>query len=106
MRMNDAHAPGKRDSKCSSAGATGERALRSERDTTAKRPINLSVRGDLIDAARAARVNLSTLLERALSEELVRLKWRQWREENRPAAAVYNRHVKENGAFCRISLRL
>src|SRR5215469_12594324 len=72
----------------------------------AKRPTNLSVRGELIDAARAARVNLSALLERALTEELVRLKWRQWREENAPAIAAYNRHVRENGAFCRFSLKL
>jgi antitoxin CcdA len=71
----------------------------------AKRPTNLSVRGDLIDAARAARVNLSALLERALAEELVRLKWRRWREENGPAVAAYNRYVIENGAFCRIGLR-
>jgi len=71
----------------------------------AKRPINLSVRGDLIDAARAARVNLSDLLERALAEELVRIRWRQWREKNGPAIAAYNRYVTENGAFCRIGLR-
>ena len=71
----------------------------------AKRPINLSLRGDLIDAARAARVNLSALLERALTEELVQLKWRQWREENASALAAYNRYVTEQGAFCRIGLR-
>ena len=71
----------------------------------AKRRTNLSVRGDLIDAARAARVNLSDLLERALAEELVRIRWRQWREKNGPAVAAYNRYVTENGAFCRIGLR-
>ena len=71
----------------------------------AKRRTNLSVRGDLIDAARAARVNLSHLLERALAEELVRIRWQQWREKNGPAIAAYNRYVTENGAFCRIGLR-
>lgn len=65
----------------------------------AKRPTNLSVRGDLIEAARAARVNLSRLFERALTEELVRVRWRRWREENAPAVAAYNRHVKKNGPF-------
>jgi antitoxin CcdA len=79
--------------------------LEPERYASAKRPTNLSVRGDLIDAARAARVNLSALLERALAEELMRLKWRRWREENAPAVAAYNRYVTENGAFCRIGLR-
>jgi len=76
-----------------------------ERYDGAKRSTNLSVRGDLIDAARVARVNLSALLERALAEELVRLKRRQWREANGPAIAAYNRYVRENGAFCRIGLR-
>ena len=71
----------------------------------AKRPTNLSVRGDLIEAAHAAGVNLSALLERAVTEELVRLKWRHWREENVRAIAAYNRYVKENGAFCRIGMR-
>lgn len=105
MRMNHAHAP--RKGVASAPGGTnGSKPLRAERYTEAKRPTNLSVRGDLIAAARAARVNLSALLERALCEELVRLRWRQWREENQTAVAVYNRHVKENGAFCRISLRL
>src|ERR1700747_1410551 len=47
-----------------------------------KRPTNLSVRGDLVDAARAARLNLSALLERAVEEQLVRIRWRQWREAN------------------------
>jgi|SRR6516164_2919409 antitoxin CcdA len=83
----------------------GREPLNLEDGAGAKRATNLSVRGDLIDAARAAHVNLSALLERALTEELVRLKWRRWREENGPAVAAYNRYVRENGAFCRIGLR-
>jgi antitoxin CcdA len=72
----------------------------------AKRPTNLSIRGDLIDAARAARFNLSSLLERALEEELTRLRWRQWREANAASIETYNRHVKDYGTFSRICLRL
>jgi antitoxin CcdA len=83
----------------------GREPLRLEGGAGAKRATNLSVRGDLIDAARAARVNLSALLERAVTEELIRLKGRQWREENGPAIAAYNRYVTEHGAFCRIGLR-
>jgi antitoxin CcdA len=79
--------------------------VRGERYPGAKRSTNLSVRGDLIAAARAARINLSDLLERALAEELARVKWRKWRAENGPAIAAYNRYVTENGAFCRIGLR-
>ena len=105
MRMNHAHAPGKPGSERPLGGSNGSESLKSEHHSSEKRPVNLSMPGDLIAAARAAHVNLSALLERALSEELVRLKWRQWREENGPAVAAYNRYITENGAFCRIGLR-
>ena len=72
----------------------------------AKRPTNLSISGDLIDAARAAHVNLSALLECALTEELVRLKWGQWRVENAACIKAYNRHVRQHGTYSLICLRL
>jgi antitoxin CcdA len=78
------------------------KALEVPRPAFIKRATNLSVRSDLIEAARTARLNLSALLERALEEELVRLKWRQWREENAASIAAYNRHVKDHGAFVHI----
>jgi antitoxin CcdA len=72
----------------------------------AKRATNLSVRVDLIDEARRVRLNLSALLERALMEEFVRIKWREWREENAGVVAAYNRHVRQHGTFSAICLRL
>ena len=79
-----------------------EAALELHRPAFMKRATNLSVRSDLVEAARAARLNLSALLEQALEEELVRLKWRQWCEENTASIAAYNRHVREHGAFVQI----
>jgi antitoxin CcdA len=70
-----------------------------------RRATNLTVRGELVTAARQARINLSALLERALEEELVRLKWRQWRRENAASIAAYNRHIKEHRPFSQILLR-
>lgn len=64
-----------------------------------KRATNLSVRGDLIDAARAVGVNLSALLERALVEELARLRRLQWRADNAEAVGAYNDHVEQFGTF-------
>jgi antitoxin CcdA len=64
-----------------------------------KRATNVSIRSDLLDAARAAGVNLSATLERALAEELASVKRAQWREENREAIAAYNEHVDGHGAF-------
>jgi antitoxin CcdA len=67
--------------------------------SVAKRATNVSIRGDLLDAARAAGVNLSATLEHALAEELASVKRAQWREENREAIAAYNEHVDGHGTF-------
>lgn len=64
-----------------------------------KRATNVSVRGDLLAAARDAGLNLSATLERALSEELAELNRKNWREANREAIAAYNEFVEERGTF-------
>ena len=71
---------------------------RSDR-TSAKRATNVSIRSDLLDAAREAGVNLSATLERALVEELASVRSARWREENSEAIAAYNEYVDEHGAF-------
>ncbi len=77
-----------------------------QRTVGVKRATNLSVRADLVDAARAAHLNLSALLERALTDQLLRMTWRRWREENAASIAAYNRHIREHGTFTVICLRL
>jgi antitoxin CcdA len=72
----------------------------------ARHAVNVNVRQELLVAARQARINLSALLERALTEELVRVKWRHWREQNAASIAAYNRLVTSHGTFSRICLRL
>jgi antitoxin CcdA len=73
--------------------------MRRNPKSAAKRATNVSIRTDLLDAAREAGVNLSATLERALAEELASLKRARWREENRDAIAAYNDYVDEHGAF-------
>lgn len=77
---------------------TDKSVRRSDR-TAAKRATNVSIRGDLLDAAREAGVNLSATLERGLMEELANVRSARWREENREAIAAYNEYVEEHGAF-------
>jgi antitoxin CcdA len=64
-----------------------------------KRATNVSVRGELLDAARDAGLNLSATLESALERELAAAKRRKWREDNREAIAAYNEHVAKHGTF-------
>jgi len=77
-----------------------------DRSPDARHPVNLCVRRESLAAAREARINLSALLDRALTEELVRLKGLEWRQQNVAAIAAYNSHVTNYGTFSRICLRL
>jgi antitoxin CcdA len=64
-----------------------------------KRATNVSVRSDLLAAARQAGLNLSATLERALIVELAESKGEEWRRDNRDAIAAYNEHVERHGTF-------
>lgn len=61
--------------------------------TAQKRAVNLSVSAEILGAARAAQVNLSALLERALTGELADLRRRRWHEENARAVWTYNEYL-------------
>ena len=80
-------------------GNTGEAIMPRPGKTVAKRAVNVSVRSDLLAAAREAGVNLSATLERALVEEIANLKRERWREDNRDAIEAYNDYVEEHGTF-------
>ncbi len=64
-----------------------------------KRATNVSIRSDLLTAARKAGVNLSATLERALQAELAEADRQRWREENREAVEAYNEYVDKHGTF-------
>ena len=63
----------------------------------AKRPVNLSVRADLIDEAKAFGTNISAVLERALEAEHRQHRIDRWRAENREAVQAWNSWIEENG---------
>jgi antitoxin CcdA len=67
--------------------------------STRKQAANVSIRRDLLLAAKKQGINLSATLEAALQEKLRRKKARQWTEDNREAIAAYNDHVSDQGMF-------
>ncbi len=71
----------------------------SHRSAATKRATNVTVRSDLLDAAKTAGINLSATLERALAAELAAPKRQQWRERNRKSIDAYNDHVEKHGTF-------
>jgi antitoxin CcdA len=67
--------------------------------TIAKRATNVSVRCDLLDAARAANINLSATLERALATELQHVQREKWLHDNHVALVAHNDFMTEHGVF-------
>ncbi len=64
-----------------------------------KQAANLSVRRDLLDAARESGVNLSAVLEEALEEKVAAAKREKWLQENAEAMEKYNELVAGQGVF-------
>ena len=64
-----------------------------------KKAANLTVRADLLEEARARKINLSHTLEVALAAELKRQREAEWLEQNKAAIEAYNRHVEKHGLF-------
>lgn len=73
--------------------------MTSARRAPPKSATNVSIRRDLLEAARALKINLSATLEQALIEKLRDARGRQWRDENRESVAAYNQHVEKHGVF-------
>lgn len=62
-----------------------------------KKAANLSVRADLLQDARAYKINLSQTLEAALAAELKKRREAEWLEQNKEAIAAYHRHIEREG---------
>jgi antitoxin CcdA len=62
-----------------------------------KQAANLSVRADLLTQARKAGINLSAVLERALTQELARTRREQWIRDNEQAIEAYNEFIAKHG---------
>ena len=62
-----------------------------------KRAVNVSIRADLIEEAKAFDTNISAVLERALDQEHLHKRREEWRKANREGIEAWNRWVEENG---------
>ncbi len=64
-----------------------------------KKPTNVSINSDLLQMAKALKINLSATLERALAEQLRDEQRTAWLRENAEAIQAYNQFVETNGTF-------
>jgi antitoxin CcdA len=62
-----------------------------------KRALNVSVREDLIEEAKAFKTNVSAVVEKALEEAHRERRREEWRRKNAKAVAAWNDWVEENG---------
>jgi antitoxin CcdA len=63
----------------------------------AKRRANVTLSGDLIDAARALDLNVSAIAEAALAEAVRAARAKAWAEENAEALAQRRAWIEANG---------
>ncbi len=64
---------------------------------THRRAINLSLKVQTIDKAKSLGLNLSATVEALLAEEVERLYWERWNEDNRAAIDNYNARIEREG---------
>ena len=69
-------------------------------DTNApKKPANLSINSDLLNEAKALKINLSATLEAALLNELKATRRVKWLAENKEAIDACNKLAESHGLF-------
>jgi antitoxin CcdA len=64
-----------------------------------KKPTNLSVNSDLLNEAKALKINLSATLEAALLNELKTARRDLWLAENKQAIDTCNKLAESHGLF-------
>jgi antitoxin CcdA len=64
-----------------------------------KRPVNLSLDADLLQAGKDLSLNLSAVAEEALAYAVSAKLAERWTEENQAAIASYNQRIEAAGVF-------
>jgi antitoxin CcdA len=67
--------------------------------STLKKATNVSIRSDLLEDARALKINLSQEFEKHLTEVVRKHRAEQWLRDNREAIEAYNRHIERDGLW-------
>jgi antitoxin CcdA len=64
-----------------------------------RKPINVSVREDLVKKAKQLRINISGVVEEAVMHAIREAEQKKWLDENEIAIRDYNAWVKRRGLF-------
>ncbi len=64
-----------------------------------KRPINLSLNSAVLELAKELGLNISQTVDELLKQEVERVYWLRWNEDNKEAIAQYNARMARDGTF-------
>lgn len=62
-----------------------------------RRSVNLTIREDIIDAAKSLKLNASKAAEAGIAQAVKEARSEQWRAENRAAIDAHNARMARNG---------
>ena len=62
-----------------------------------RKPTNLSLNAEVLAKARELGMNVSRTVDALLAEEVKRLYWERWNEQNREAIDQYNERIAQEG---------
>jgi antitoxin CcdA len=74
-----------------------ENSMLSKTESSAKRPINLSLTAKTVDMAKELGINLSQTVDGLLGDAVKKRYWEKWREDNMQAMLQYNERVAKEG---------
>ena len=75
--------------------SSSREAARETRGT--KKAINLSLDAKVLETARELGLNVSATVDALLAEEVRRIYWQRWNEENKEAIEHYNARIEREG---------
>jgi antitoxin CcdA len=64
-----------------------------------RRPVNLTIREDVMREAKLLRLNASQAAEQGIAEAVKKAKEQVWLEENRGAIRAYNERIEKHGTL-------
>ena len=62
-----------------------------------RRSVNLTIRKDVIDTAKALKLNASKAAEAGITQAIRKAQSEQWLRENRTALAAHNKRIEQDG---------
>lgn len=68
-------------------------------EVSKRRPVNLTIREDILQDAKDLKLNASKAAEYGIAQAIKEARAQAWLEENKKALSAHNKRVEEQGTF-------